>query len=61
MAKHVSMQRMAIEQLVIAFEKGGLNDSHVEWEDLEIAYQYAISAMAPRALAALRKELEKRG
>jgi hypothetical protein len=57
MAKHRSMQSMAIEQIILAFEKGARNDAHVEWEDLELAYQLACDAM-PGIARRVRKELD---
>ena len=39
----MSRQSIAIEQLILAFEKGERNNSHIEWEDLELAYQNRLS------------------
>jgi len=39
---------MAIEQLLLAYAKGEAGDSHVEWEDLDIAFQYAKAAWPGR-------------
>jgi len=58
MATHRTMQSMAIEQLILAFEKGARNDSHVEWEDLELAYQLACDAM-PGIARRVRQELDR--
>jgi hypothetical protein len=54
------MQSMAIEQLILAFEKGARNGGNVEWEDLEIAYDYACSS-APGIARRVRKELAIHG
>lgn len=51
------MESMAIEQLVLAFEKGVRNCGQVNWEDLEIAFDYACEAR-PGIARRVRKTLD---
>jgi hypothetical protein len=49
------MESMAIEQLLLAFAKGELNGGKIEWEDVEIAFDYAREAMPGRYLEIVRE------
>jgi hypothetical protein len=49
------MESMAIEQLLLAFAKGELNGGKIEWDDIEIAFDYAREAMPGRYLEIIRE------
>jgi len=45
--------------LVKAFERGERNGGSIDWEELEEVYRMAISALEPRQLVAIRKNLDQ--
>jgi hypothetical protein len=49
------MESMAIDQLLLAFAKGERNGGKIEWEDIEIAFEYADGAKPGRYQEIIRE------
>jgi hypothetical protein len=54
-SERATLRDMAIEQILLAYAKGELNSGKIEWEDIEIAFEYADGAKPGRYQEILRE------